>query len=416
MESANNKHKYLFRHLLTKADFDIIQVRVWTIQRSRESADGRMTSSTMRKRVYSGRPAAVSPPAPESKPSKPPAEEMGARASEAGAANVAAGHTNTELGGGVVAEAGEEREPDSTCSGEQKLRKGPFLEAGPRTSREDAPGCSGREGVLKAKPASDLGRASTKLGNEEVQLCTETKKRVCEGFAATGLTQQFRGRLHDRQAEVNVLKVGDRERKTEEGKTEPLQVTPEKELLTEPKFVTVGDGLDAGPSPSTPVNGERAANGRLRSDASSSEDFAFWNSGELANPLPTNNPLGGEGGQLLFSSHPANKLKCHNKSAGNVNESALAHLYNALPTGLVSRPPLSPTRVNVQHKAIAKKLPGIAFDALGEQQENVSPVRKGDAAGATGLDAFESPSSVLVSPNGSSRKRQRTIVDYFKSP
>jgi hypothetical protein len=375
-----------------------------------------MTSSTMRKRVYSGRPAAVLPQHPESKPSKPPAEEISARALDARAADVAAARANTKLGGGVVAEAGKEREPDSTCGAEQKLRKGPCLESGPRTSREDAPGCSGREETLKAKPALDLERASTKCGYEEVQLCTRTKKGFCEGFATTGLAQQVGGRLHDRQTELLVLKAGDRDRKTEEGKTEPVQVTPEKGLLS-PKFVTVGDGLDARPSPSTPVNGGSAANGRLRSDASPSDDFAFWNTGEPANPLPTNNSFGREEGQLPLSSHPANKLlKSHDKNAGNVNASALAHLSNALSTGLVSRPPLSPTRVNVQHKATARKLPGLAFDALGEQQENISPVRKGDGAEAKGLDAFESPSSVLVSPNGSSRKRQRTIVDYFKSP
>jgi hypothetical protein len=372
-----------------------------------------MTSSTMRKRVYSGRPAAVSPQAPESKPSKPPAEEMGAHALDAGLAHVAAVPANTELGGGVVAEAGEEREPDSTCGAEQKLQEGPCLESGPRTN---APGCSDREEIVKVKHALDLETPSAKCGDEDVQLCSQTKKGVREGFAATGLTQQVGGRLHDRQGELNLLKAGDREERTEERKTEPLLVTPEKELLL-PKFMTDGDRLDAGPSPSTPVNGRGATDGRLRSDASPSEDFAFWSTGGPANPLSTNNPLGGEGGQLLFSSHSAVKLlKSHDISAGNANGSALALLSKALPTGLVSRPPLSPTRVNVQHKAIARKLPGLAFDALGEQQENVSPVRKGDAAGGTGLDAFESPSSVLVSPNGSSRKRQRTIVDYFKSP
>lgn len=386
-----------------------LQVRVWTIKRSREGRDGRANAAAMRKWIYSARPNPAPAPVLELASEKITSATARVRASAEAAADVAAARAGAEVRGkGPTGALGQrEPEPDSrveNATGTSDLiRLGePGVELDAETDRQMSAGGSGRGDETETGLAEDcVGRIS------EWQSGSPVGNRAPD----TGVEENQVARPVRSGVNLGTLEGGGTEQKAKPAETEALQATPDKE------GTRVGAEKSGNPSrsPSTPVNVEGFEDGRLGLNPGPSPQFAFWNRGSRVKAPQEHGNTSSEEPPVLEAGLQSPCLRSADKTV-KVSEKAGSSPSRKKEAGSsVQRLPLSPTRVNIQIKSTPERARKISLGGLLDQQENVSPFGMTKTAEANGKDVLESPSSVLLSPPSSSRKRQRTIIDYFKN-
>ncbi|GAQ82389.1 hypothetical protein KFL_001100030 [Klebsormidium nitens] len=418
---------------------DDCTVRVWTIKRSREGRDGRANAAAMRKRIYSARPNPAPAPASDLGPETPTSATSRARASKEAAADVAAACACVDVGGKDLPGAPGEREPGAVLEVENATGTSERLKPEAALKAENATGTSGRlepEAVLEPEKATgtsgqlkeggvgsggemDRGLSAggsgrgENLGAESVDVYGGKKCELRLGGPIDNRALRP-VQIYGSESKVEALQRKCTAQRAEATETEALQATPHKEGT---RVLSAGGSLNPSRSPSTPVNVEGFEEGRLGLNPGPSPQFAFWNLGSRVR-APQETVVRSSDG--THASEPGLQSPCLRLDASNakVSEKAVSPLRKEGPGRSVHRLPLSPTRVNVQVRGTPKRSPGIPLGELLDQQENVSPLGLKNAVTATvkDKDALESPSSVLMSPLESSRKRQRTIIDYFKNP